>query len=202
MQALLQGILLGISITVPIGPTNIEVIKRGLIQGWKPASLFCIGVLVALIIYFLIVIIGMSILLKSQIFNKALLMIGVIILFYLAFNSIKDFILMKELDLYKTNHKNKDFIEGIILTISNPAVLLLWSGILGADIAFTSTNLTDRILLSFGILVGVTVFFIFLIALIHHGKKIITQKFYRYISLIAGIILFYFGLKFAIQLFK
>lgn len=202
MQTLFEGIILGLSITAPIGPTNVEVIKKGLIQGWKAASLFSIGVLVALIIYLLIVMIGMSILLKSQIFNKALLMIGVIILFYLAFNSINDFILIKELDFYKTNHKNKNFIEGIILTISNPAVLLLWSGILGADFAVTSTNLTDRILLSFGIIVGVTVFFIFLIALIHHGKKIITQKFYRYISLIAGIILFYFGLKFAIQLFK
>lgn len=202
MQTLFEGIILGLSITAPIGPTNVEVIKKGLIQGWKAASLFSIGVLVALIIYLLIVMIGMSILLKSQIFNKALLMIGVIILFYLAFNSINDFILIKELDFYKTNHKNKNFIEGIILTISNPAVLVLWSGILGADFAVTSTNLTDRILLSFGIIVGVTVFFIFLIALIHHGKKIITQKFYRYISLIAGIILFYFGLKFAIQLFK
>ena len=55
MKIVLNGILLGLSITAPIGPTNIEVIRRGLKEGWKSAFIFCIGVMVALIIYLIFV---------------------------------------------------------------------------------------------------------------------------------------------------
>ena len=40
MKIVLNGILLGLSITAPIGPTNIEVIRRGLKEGWKSAFIF------------------------------------------------------------------------------------------------------------------------------------------------------------------
>ena len=44
MSTLLRGILLGLSITAPIGPTNVEVIRRGAQEGWKSARAFCLGV--------------------------------------------------------------------------------------------------------------------------------------------------------------
>ena len=70
---ILQGILLGLAITAPIGPINIEVIRRGLKEGWKSASMFCLGVMVALIIYLMLVVLGLSFLTQSKIFNSLLL---------------------------------------------------------------------------------------------------------------------------------
>jgi len=41
MNTIIRGIILGLSITAPVGPTNIEVIRRGMRDGWKSAVTFC-----------------------------------------------------------------------------------------------------------------------------------------------------------------
>ena len=200
MKIVLNGILLGLSITAPIGPTNIEVIRRGLKEGWKSAFIFCIGVMVALIIYLILVAFGLSFLTESELFNTILLIFGVIVLFYLAYNAIKDFFKNKELVFSGEVNSKKHFIPGIVLTLSNPAVLLLWTGIMGADLAANKSTYLEGLLLCTGILIGVLIFFIALTALIHGGARFINRKNFKYISLIAGLILLYFGLKFGYKL--
>ena len=200
MKIILNGILLGLSITAPIGPTNIEVIRRGLKEGWKSAFVFCTGVMMALIIYLIVVVFGLSFLTESELFNTILLIFGVIVLFYLAYNAIRDFFKNKELVLSGEVNSRKHFIPGIVLTLSNPAVLLLWTGIMGADLAANKGTFKEGLLLSTGILIGVLFFFIALTTLIHGGKRFINRKNFKYISLIAGLILLYFSLKFGYKL--
>jgi threonine/homoserine/homoserine lactone efflux protein len=125
-----------------------------------------------------------------------LLFFGIVVLFYLSYGAIRDFFNKKELDLSDKVDSKKHFIPGIILTISNPAVLLLWTGIMGADLASSNKSLPEVITLCSGILIGVVLFFIFLIALINGGKKYITRKKFKYVSLVAGLILLYFGLHY------
>lgn len=196
MNTVLSGVLLGLSITAPIGPTNIEVIRRGLKEGWKSSASFCLGVMVALIVYLLLVVFGLSLLTQSKIFNIILLFFGVIVLFYLSYNAVKDFFKNKELDISGKVESKKHFIPGIILTISNPAVLLLWTGIMGADLASSTASFSRGLFLSIGILIGVVIFFTFLISLIYRGRKFINQKNFKYVSLVAGLILLYFAIKF------
>jgi threonine/homoserine/homoserine lactone efflux protein len=200
MNTILHGILLGLSITAPIGPTNIEIIRRGLKEGWKSAFMFCMGVIIALIIYLVLVVFGLSFLTEFEIFNKVLLSFGVIVLFYLAFCAIKDFFQNKELVFSGELNSKKHFIQGIILTLSNPAVLLLWSGIMGADLASNRGSFKDGLILSIGILIGVLFFFICLTVLIYGGKRFINKNNFKYISLAAGLILLYFGFKFGYEL--
>lgn len=199
MDAILRGIILGLSITAPLGPTNVEVIRRGLKEGWKSAFIFCIGVMVALLLYLALVAFGLSFLAKSREFGIILSIFGVAVLCYLAYNAMRDFFNPKKLPLDGKAASRANFVPGIILTISNPAVLLLWTGIIGADLSSQSSP-EQGLLLSFGILVGVLAFFIFLTALIRGGRKFINQKNFRYISLAAGLVLLYFALSFGYQL--
>lgn len=200
MNTILKGILLGLSITAPIGPTNIEVIRRGLKEGWKSAFIFCIGVMVALIIYLILVVFGIFFLTESEFFNMILLIFGVIVLFYLAYNAIKDFFINKELMISSEVDSKKHFMPGIVLTLSNPAVLLLWTGIMGADLASNKGSFIKGLILSAGILIGVLFFFIMLTVLIYGGSRFINHKNFKYISLAAGIILLYFGFRFGYKL--
>lgn len=200
MGVIIQGILLGLSIAAPIGPTNIEIIRRGLKEGWRSSALFFLGVLVALIIYLTIVVLGLSVLTQSKVFNLILLTLGVVVLLYLSYNSFKDFLKSKELDLSGNVNSKSNFLPGIVLTISNPVVLLFWTGIMGADLASSNSSLTRGLSLSFGILVGAIMFTVGLILLVHGGKRFITQKNFKYITLTAGIVLLYFAINFGIKL--
>lgn len=193
----MRGILLGLSITAPIGPTNIEIIRRGTREGWRSARAFCLGVIVALIIYLLLVVLGLSLLIESKVFNIALTTLGVIVLAYLSFNSLRDYFSGKKMEFDDEEESNKHFLPGIVLTLSNPAILLLWTGIMGADLAASGADVSQGLMLSIGILIGVVVFFTSLIFLIHYGRKFLRQRYVKYVSLIAGIVLMGFCIHFA-----
>ena len=196
-STILRGIVLGLSITAPVGPTNVEVIRRGAQEGWRSARAFCLGVVVALVIYLLLVVLGLSFLTESKTFNTLLTILGVIVLAYLSFNSLRDFFSGTEIELDEEESGKEHFLPGIVLTISNPAILLLWTGIMGADLAASGASLGQGLMLSIGILVGVFIFFTILIFLIHFGRKFLRQRYMKYISLVAGVVLLEFCIWFA-----
>ncbi len=149
-----------------------------------------------MVIYLVLVVFGLSFLTQSRIFNIALLFFGVLVLLYLSYNSLKDFLDKKDFDLSGKVDSAKNFIPGILLTISNPAVLLVWTGVMGADLASRQSSFAEGILLSLGILIGVLILLSGLIMLIHLGKRYLHKKTLRYASLIAGLILLYFAIDF------
>jgi threonine/homoserine/homoserine lactone efflux protein len=200
MDTIIRGVILGLSITAPIGPTNVEVIRRGVKEGWRSAFVFCLGVMVALVLYLLLVVFGLSFLTESTVFNTLLTAFGVMVLAYLSYNSFRDFFTSEEIDASGEVDSNAHFVPGIVLTISNPAILLLWAGIMGADLAASRSSLGEGLSLGLGILIGVFLFFVCLTALIHYGRRYLQQRYFRYVSLVAGIVLLYFCVRFAYSL--
>ena len=196
-----NGILLGLSIAAPIGPTNIEVIRRGAKYGWKASSAFCIGVMFALLIYLTLVIMGFSFLTESKLFQTTLSAIGIVVLGYLTYSALKDFFNKDEIELDEAETSNKHLVQGFSLTICNPAILLLWTGIMGASLSSASMQAQNySLLLCSGIITGVILFFIVLVLAIHKGRNYLDPKYLRYVSLIAGLILAFFCLKFGYDL--
>lgn len=197
MQTLIDGILLGFSIAAPVGPTSIEIVRRGSKYGWKSSLVFFLGALLALITYLIVAVLGVSFLLQPGM-STMLLFAGTIVLFYLAYDAFMDF--MGKSMLFTADSQNgQNFIPGFVLTISNPAVLAIWTGIMGAELA-SSGSIESGTWLSLGILVGVCAFFLSLIALVHKCKDCTNRKNFKYISLIAGLLLLYFALRFLYQL--
>ena len=197
MGTIIRGIILGLSITAPIGPTNIEVIRRGVREGWRSAREFCLGVIVALVIYLLLVVLELSFLTESELFNTGLTLLGVLVLAYLSYNSLRDFFSGREIEIEEGRSGQGHFVPGIVLTISNPAILLLWTGIMGANLAASDASFSQGLMLSLGILIGVVVFFTALIYLIHYGRKFLRQRYIKYVSLVAGVVLLVFCIRFA-----
>jgi threonine/homoserine/homoserine lactone efflux protein len=200
MNIIIQGIILGLSITAPIGPTNIEIIRRGVKEGPKGAISFWLGVMAALFIYLLLVVFGLSLLLHSHTFNILLTSFGVIVLAYLSYNSLREFFSGREIKMEEPSSRGKNFIPGIVLTIANPAVLLLWTGIMGANLATNRTTASQGLLLSLGVMIGVAIFFISLTILIYYGRRFLQKKILQYVSLVAGIVLIIFFIMFAYNL--
>jgi threonine/homoserine/homoserine lactone efflux protein len=200
MVLLWQGIILGLSITAPIGPTNIEVIRRGTTGRLRAAISFWLGAIVALVLYLILVGFGLSFLTGSRLFITTLTACGVVVLAYLSYASIKDFFSASEIEWADIPDKDRNFVPGIVLTLSNPAVLLFWTGIMGANLATSQASQIQGLWLSLGILIGAVSFFVVLTILIHYGRKLIQRKFLKYISLVAGIVLLAFCVKFAVSL--
>jgi threonine/homoserine/homoserine lactone efflux protein len=158
--------------------------------------------MVALVLYLLLVTFGLSFLTESEVFNALLTALGVLVLAFLSYSSIRDFFAGTEIELSEQARGNEHFVPGIVLTLSNPAVLLLWTGIMGADLAASRASMGEGLLLSLGILMGVAVFFTLLTLLIHYGRKFLRQRYLKYVSLVAGVVLLFFCIKFAYDLLE
>jgi threonine/homoserine/homoserine lactone efflux protein len=200
MPLLFEGIILGLSVAAPIGPTNIEMIRRGLKGGFWSCVLFAAGVEVALVAYLVAIFGGLSFLTEVELFNVILSAFGVLVLFYMGVENIKDAFERHSLNLDTKGQDDRHFVSGILLTITNPAVLLFWSGIIGANVAARDFSLRNSLMISGGILIGVTIWFLALSALLHGGRKYITPKVFRYVSAVAGLVLIGFGLSFGYRI--
>jgi threonine/homoserine/homoserine lactone efflux protein len=196
---LLQNILLGLSLAAPIGPVNLEIIKRGLKSGFKQAFLTGAGAMSADATYLTLIFFGLISFLNIPLMKIFLGVAGSIVLVYLGATSIKEYC-GKSLANTKQPHRlfKNSYTAGYVLAFFSPMTIVWWTGVFGALLAGQATPATsmNAFLSCLSILLGCFLWVLFLSAALHWGKKIIAEKVIRFISLIAGIFLVGFGFYF------
>jgi threonine/homoserine/homoserine lactone efflux protein len=200
--SLLQNILLGLTLAAPIGPVNLEIIKRGLSSGFKQAFLTGVGATSADTTYLIVIYFGLTAFLNLAFMKIILGFAGSIILIYLGIVSVKEF-------FYRPVNPGKapqtlfrsSFVTGYLLAISSPMTIVWWTGVFGALLATQTETVTNlwAFFSCMSILLGCFLWAFCLALALHFGKKYINKKTTGIISLIAGLFLVGFGLYFGYQ---
>ncbi len=196
---LTQNILLGLTLAAPIGPVNVEIIKRGLASGFREAVLTGAGAMCADATYLTLIFFGLTAFLNNEPLKIGLGVIGSFILIYLGVMSVRDF-------FRKTPAGGGDrrrifkqpFVAGFALAISSPMTIVWWTGVFGALMASQGPFKTSlsAFLSCLSILLGCFLWVFFLAVALHGGKKLINERITRLISMIAGLFLVGFGIYF------
>ena len=198
MLNIIQNILLGISLAAPVGPVNIEVIKRGLKYGFLPAFLLSLGAAAADTTYLLTIFFGLSKIINFPAVRTGIWFLGSLVLLYLGISSVIEF--FDTYDYQKSNQKvrKNSFVAGYLITISNPMTIIWWFGIFGAIIGSSDENVSETVALlkCLTIIIGVVLWLFTLSLLLQWGKRFINEKNLKFISLAAGLIITGFGLYF------
>jgi threonine/homoserine/homoserine lactone efflux protein len=197
--SLLQNILLGLTLAAPIGPVNLEIIKRGLNSGFKQAFLTGAGAMCADTTYLVLIFFGLTSFLNIAFMKIFLGVAGSFILIYLGLISAKDFFRKTAIVENQPRRIFKSpFVTGYVLAISSPMTIVWWTGVFGALLASqTSTQTSLSAFFScLSILLGCFLWVFFLAAALHWGKKIINEKMAGFTALAAGIFLVLFGIYF------
>jgi threonine/homoserine/homoserine lactone efflux protein len=196
---LVQNILLGLTLAAPIGPVNLEIIKRGLNSGFKQAFLTGAGAMCADATYLILIFFGLTSFLNFAFMKIFLGIAGGIILIHLGVMSAKVFFRKADATDNKPHRLFKaSFVTGYVLAISSPMTIVWWTGVFGALLAaqtHTQTNIS-AFFSCLSILLGCFLWVFFLSTALHWGKKIINEKLTRLISLFAGLFLILFGIYF------
>jgi len=196
--SLLQNIILGLSLAAPLGPVNLEIIKRGLNFGFRQAFLTGLGAMSADATYLTLIFFGLTSFLNISLIKIVLGVAGSFVLIYLGLVSAKEYFYKAALENQSRRVYQNSFITGYVLAISSPMTIIWWTGVFGALLMSQTgaqTNLS-AFLSCLSILLGCFIWVFFLAASLHWGKKIIHEKMTGYISLIAGIFLIVFGIYF------
>jgi len=196
---LLQNIFLGLTLAAPIGPVNLEIIRRGLRSGFRQAFFTGAGAISADATYLVLIIFGMTTFLTIPHIKLFLGIAGSAVLIYLGIISARVFF---RRPVNSGHHRRQlfknSFATGYVMAITSPMTIAWWTGVFGALFAAqpaTVTNLSAFLSCLF-ILLGCFLWVFCLALALHYGKKYITEKTTGFISLIAGIFLTGFGLYF------
>ncbi len=196
---LVEKILLGISLSAPIGPVSLEMIKRGLQKGFFGAFVVRLGGAIGNSLCLIAAYFGLGLLIHSETDVAICSLAGSFVLMYLGIKSLKD---RRKHQFTVEDDKSINVLNGLVtgffLSIANPLGLLFWVTIFAATIDHTQqVHSAWGLLENFSIILGVLLWGAFLSGLLEIGKRIFNNKLISLITILAGLMLFGFGLKFA-----
>lgn len=200
---LINKILLGITLAAPIGPVSIEMIKRGLNKGFLDAFIVRVGGALGNTLCLIGAYFGASLFMTSETKMGVCSLAGALVLFYLGLKALLD----KRTHQYQHTTDAPDqtdytlssgLVTGFILSIANPLGLVFWFTLFAAP-----TDLSGEVGIWFGlaqnfaVIAGVLIWGLILSGFLEVGRRFVNPAFLKSITKIAGVMLLYFGLKYA-----
>ena len=193
-------VTLGFTIALPLGAISIEMIKQGLRNGFWYAWMIGIGAITIDITLILLLNLGLADILNE--IQTYLWLLGTFFLSYLGWQSIKSDSLCIDDSDSKKDSLFKLFKKGIIIGV-NPANIVFWISVLGTSISSANTNSEFSIILvSVAIILGILLHDIVLSFITSYFNRFMTPQANRWVSIIAGILLFGFAIYFFNEFLK
>ncbi|MBF0709524.1 LysE family transporter [Alkalihalobacillus hwajinpoensis] len=202
MSIFVSYILLGLSLSAPMGPINAAQLDRGIRFGFMNAWLVGFGAMVADGVFMMLIYFGLAHVIETPFMKTFLWLFGFFVLTYTGIENIvkADSIGLKQTSgRYETNRKS--FRTGFFIAISNPLNILFWLGIYGSILAQTSSmfGAAQLFLYSTGIFLGITLWDLTMASASAGARAWVNPFILKRISILSGITLIGFGLYFGIQ---
>lgn len=201
---LIKHIVLGLSIAAPIGPINIEILRRGLSQGFWSSLLVGAGGMTADCILMFLMYQGLSQLLTLKGVQLTLIIFGTVVLVHTGLQSLihhKDSVIIDERVQTINIGLMNSYLTGAFIAAFNPLNILFWLGIYGSVLSdsFYDDNKLKSFFISSAVFIGIGLWNLNLALTIHFGKKSLNPNTLKWISFVASLIILGFGLHLGYQ---
>ena len=196
-ELIIKGLIIGLLVSVPLGPIGVLCIQRTLNRGRMAGFISGLGAAAADTIFAIIAGFGLTIIINF-IEEKHLYfqIIGGLFVLYIGiriFNTNP----VKQLKLQKLNKTklSQDFVSVFLLTLSNPMAIFLFLAIMAAiNVASDTLSLVEIATLAVGISGGAFLWWFVLASIANRFRKKIRLKSIWWLNKITGSVVFLFGL--------
>ncbi|RBW71005.1 LysE family transporter [Bacillus taeanensis] len=201
---IIKQIVLGLSLAAPVGPINIEMIKRGMFQGFWSSWLIGIGAMTADFLFMLLVYLGFGRFLLEPLIQLLMYSFGFVFLTYLAmvtFQSAKIKSTFQE-DFSRTSF-GQSFRVGFFIALANPINIVFWFGVYGSALSeiASQVEVTKALLYSLCIFIGIILWNLNIAFTSHFSRNICSQRWMEKMIYCAGILLLGYGIYFGYNAF-
>lgn len=200
---LIKGFIIGVSVSVSIGPVGVMVIQRTLNKGRWSGFVSGMGAAAADTIYAIIAGFSITYIISFIKGNQLLFqLLGGIVLLVIGF---KIFFTNPALQLKKQRRKKskhfEDFFSMFLLTVSNPVAVFLFIAIFaGLGLLDQHSDYFEATLIVIGVSTGASIWWFFLSSIINRFKSKFRLKSLWWLNKISGASVIVFGLFAAIDL--
>ncbi|MCU9590824.1 LysE family translocator [Bacillus velezensis] len=202
MNIFLSYIVLGLSLSAPVGPVNAAQIDKGIKNGFWHAWIFGLGAMAADGLYMILIYFGLSQFLTAPFVKTFLWLFGFFVLTYTGVETLKN--IREAMNVRSGKGKPafyKTFGAGFFISLSNPLSILFWLGIYGSILAKTAESFDANQLLiySSGILLGILIWDFCMAVAASTFRNLLHEKPLRWLTGAAGVSLIVFGFYFGWQ---
>ncbi len=189
-MAFIVGFLVGFLMCIPIGPINVWVINAKIKKGSANAICIALGGSLMDFFYFFIIMSGLSFIDFNEKTTEVLKLVGIILIFILGLKEL--FAKNAESQTFKNEkefHKLMGaFFLGVILYTSNPTLIFTMTGLAAfiKSFALYSPTGLNHFLVSAGVALGSTAWFLFLIFFVQKFENKIKNKYLTYFNKVSG----------------
>ncbi|WP_036774193.1 LysE family translocator [Photorhabdus australis] len=187
--------LLGLGAAAPVGPINIEIMRRHLNISCLHAVVFGLGACFADIIYLLLLGFGILQLFSNTIFMPILGFLGALMVIWFGIISFIN---------KKNNEENiniiskpyyRHFFDGVLLTLLNPYNIIFWLSV-SAQLNNITSDKYGLAIGASGTIIGVVFWVVFINTVIFFSKKMLSHRIIKFINYASGVTLIILGLYF------
>lgn len=201
---LLFGLILGWGAAIPIGPINVEIIRRNLNFGTRYGVAFGAGACSADVTYVVLFSLGLLFFLTNITAMKVVSVLGSLILLWFAFQALvlKANASAQDKKLAQTQQVLlRHFLDAYFLTLFNPYTIAFWVSV-SAQVTTMARGNSDAVYtLVLGVLLGAFSWALGLNIVLHFTRHRLPQKALQYLNFIGGIILLVFAVVFLLHAF-
>ncbi len=196
-----EGIGLGLAIAAPIGPVNIEIIRRGLRNGFLPAFLVGCGSTSADLFYVLLVYLGVAPLSRQPFFRIPLDAAAAVVLGVLAWQSYREarglVSLPGDAAARAGDTGRSALASGFLITLTNPMTIVFYFSLFGGAVArLHDAPRSIHLLYVASVILGCLIWSFLLAALLGWGHKRLGPRAIRAIGAGSALALAYFAVRF------
>ena len=202
LSPFLQGIIIGLTLAVPVGPLSLLCIRRAIADGRLHGIVSGIGVATADSVYAAIAVLGLTVIsgfiLVNQFFFRAfagLVLIGI---------GIKVFLSVPAEPGGNGSHESypKDYLSMLALALANPLTILFFIVILpGFGVVLGGTSPSTSLEFLLGIFSGSFAWWVILCGAVGTVRSRFSLRKLRLINRISGILIVVFGIGTLLLLF-
>lgn len=201
MSIFISYMILGLSLSAPVGPVNAAQLDKGIKKGFWHAWLFGIGAVLADILYMVLVYLGVVHFLNTPFMQTFLWLFGAFVLIYSGLESILN---ANKVTVSQASNEDtlwRSMFSGFLMSVSNPMTILFWLGIYGSILVKTAAdNGSGQLFLySVAVITGVVVWDLFMAALGSIFRRYLSNKALSLISILSGVSLIVFGVYFGVR---
>lgn len=189
MKTLLMGLALGLGAAVPIGPVNIEIIKRNILFGINAGLAVGMGACLVDLIYFGLLLQGLLYFLTNQTVIFTIGLISCCVLAYFGYQALS----LKASQLTSAGSRRQSIRQhcqdGFIMTATNPYTILFWASVSSQLTMISTVHNSDVLLMGLGIIIGIGLWLAFLNILLHYTRAKFSASVQHYLNLVGGWLL-------------
>lgn len=196
--------VIGVALAAPIGPINIEIISRGIRDGFLHGWSVGLGALSTDTVYAVLVVSGLTPLADTPGLRFPLFLAGGVMLAYVAIMSLRAAREITPPLEHATPRHGRGYVTGVLIAAFNPMGIVYWLSVGAALIA----EAVDRVgsagapVLVGGVFLGLLVWVTSLSMLAQVARRFVTGQGMRWVTGASGVIILGFALYFFLQAFR